>query len=92
MCHELSGSVASNLARVDKVLNVEVNNLIDKAHVHEKLGLSHWSKKLKDEINELGRLQAEIQLLREKAQESVSTPFVFMLCVHLLTDTFSGML
>ncbi|OQD83973.1 hypothetical protein PENANT_c014G10849 [Penicillium antarcticum] len=70
MCHELSGSVASNLAHFDKVLDVEVTNLIHKAHVHEKLGLSHWSKKLKDEINELGRLQAEIELLREKAQES----------------------
>jgi hypothetical protein len=90
-CHELSGSVALNLAYVDKVLNVEVNNLIDKAHVHEKSGLSHWSKKMKDELNELGRLQSEIHLLREKVQESVSTPFLLILRVHLLTDTSSGM-
>ncbi|KAJ5521277.1 hypothetical protein N7527_005392 [Penicillium freii] len=69
-CHELSGTVASNLEHVDKVLNGEVNDLIDKAHVHESLGLAHWSKKMKEEINELGRLGAEIQMLREKAQES----------------------
>jgi hypothetical protein len=86
-CHELSGSVASNLEHVDKVLNSELNDLIDKAHVHESLGLAHWSKKMKEEINELGRLRAEIQVLREKAQESVSALVLLMFCVRILIKT-----
>lgn len=50
-CHELSGSVASNLKFVEKVLNSEIDDLCNRAHAHEKLGLSHWSRNMKKSMS-----------------------------------------
>lgn len=92
-CHELSGSVASNLKFVEKVLNSEIDDLCNRAHAHEKLGLSHWSRKMKEEIHELDNLQAETDMLREKVQESVRILlFKSQLHIFALTDSSSGML
>ncbi|KAJ5314642.1 Glucose-methanol-choline oxidoreductase [Penicillium atrosanguineum] len=71
-CHELSGSVASNLKHIKVVVvEREIDELSDKAHAYEKLGLSHWRRKMREEVNELDKLQVETQTLREKVQESL---------------------
>lgn len=79
-CHEVSGSVALNLDYIEKVLYREIDDILGNTHVHDKLGLSHWLKKMKDEVNELESLQMQVKMLREKVQESVSVPVFINIC------------
>lgn len=95
ICHELYGSLASNLRPIEKVLDGQINHLCGKAHGYENLGLSYWRRKMKEEVYELDRLQMEIHMLREKVQESVSIPLSKRsgpLYDHMLMNASSGML
>jgi hypothetical protein len=95
ICHELCGSLASNLKFIEKVLDGQINHLCDKAHGYESLGISYWLRKMKEEVYELDKLQTEIHMLREKVQESVSIPLSEHsghLYDFLLMNASSGML
>lgn len=73
-CHELCGSIASNLRFVRRLLDNQINKLSSEAHIHETLGIAYWARRLEEEVFELDELQAQVHALREKVRESVSTP------------------
>jgi hypothetical protein len=94
ICHELCGSLASNLRSIEKVLDGQINHLCDQAHGYENLGISYWLRKM-DEVYELDKLQMKIHMLREKVQERVSIPLSERsghLYDYVLTNASSGML